>query len=85
MITTLSQYADDLVLWQSECIGIWRQMVEAMVELSRVHTSQQVTVQQQYPELFEYVAKQPDTVLMPMKLSSAQKISGTPSQHVRCL
>ncbi len=65
MVVTLSQYADDPLLWQSESIGIWRQMVDAIVEYHRLHPSQQVTVQQHYPELFEYLAEQPDMVLTP--------------------
>ncbi len=65
MIAALSQSADNPMAWQAECIVIWRQFVEAAAEFNRMHPNQQTTIQQQYPELFEYLADSPDTVLMP--------------------
>ncbi len=64
IIVALSLFAENPVAWQSECIAVWRQLVEAAAEFNRVHPSQQAMVKQQYPEMFKYLADHPDTVLM---------------------
>ncbi len=58
MIAALSQYADDLMTWQLEVIEIWRNMVDATALFNQLHPSQQIMVQEHYPELFEYLAEQ---------------------------
>ncbi len=64
MIAKLTWYADNLITWQSEAIAAWRSMVEAMAVFNQVHLNQQIMVHDHYPELFEYLAVQPDMVLM---------------------
>ncbi len=59
--------------WQAECIMIWRQLVEAAIEHNRGHPNQQATMQQQYLELFEYLADSPDTVLTPWEQEYGQE------------
>ncbi len=40
-------------------------MVDAITAYNQSHQSQQIMVQEHYPELFEYLAEQPDMVLTP--------------------
>ncbi len=67
MIAMLSQHADDQIMWQSEAIGVWKNMVEGMATYNQMHLNQQILVRDHYPELFEYLAVQLDTVLMPFE------------------
>ncbi len=64
MIMALSQFTENLAAWQAECIIVWRQLVEAAAEFNCMHLRQQASIRQQYPDIFEYLAEHPDTVLM---------------------
>ncbi len=72
IIAALTELDHNLVAWQSECIVIWRQLVEAVTESNHKHPGQQATVKQQYLELFAYlaegVAEGAESVLMPWEI-----------------
>ncbi len=56
-ITSLTALHHNLVAWQAECISVWKQLVEAAAEHNCNHLANQANVQQQYSELFAYLAE----------------------------
>ncbi len=73
IIAALTESDHNLMVWQAECIMIWRQLVEAALDYNCRHPNQQATMQQQYPDLFEYLADGPDTVLTPWEQEYGQE------------
>ncbi len=53
---SLTEHHDDPVIWQAQCITLWKQLVEAAAETNSQHPANQRTVQDQYPDLFQYLA-----------------------------
>ncbi len=72
IITTLTMLTHNLVAWQAECLAVWKQLVEAAAEANRQHPARQTNVQQQYPDLFAYLAEGAaegtEPVLMPWEM-----------------
>ncbi len=73
VIANLTWYVDDPAMWQSEAIGAWCNMVKAMNVYNQMHLNQQIMVQEHYPELFEYLASQPDTFLTDYELETGKE------------
>ncbi len=83
MIASLSWHTDDPITWQSEVIGVWKNMVQATATFNQTHLNQLIMVRDHFLELFEYLADQPDTFLMPFSWSLEKKISTTLFRHVK--
>ncbi len=73
MIVMLSWHAGDPIMWQSEGIAVWKNMVAAMAMFNQVHPNQQIMVCDHYPELFEYLAELPDTVFDSLRSGVQQR------------
>ncbi len=56
LIISLTEHHDNPIVWQAQCIALWRQLVEAAADTNSQHPARQTTVQDQYPELFRYLA-----------------------------
>ncbi len=57
IITALTRQHPNTVIWQAECIAVWKQLVEAAAESNHKHPARQTNVQEQYPQLFAYLAE----------------------------
>ncbi len=73
IIAALTESNHNPTTWQAQCIIIWKQLVEAVLEYNHRHLSRQATVQQQHLQLFEYLADSPDSVLMPREWAYGQE------------
>ncbi len=72
LIVSLTQHHDSMVIWQAQCIAIWQQLVEAAAKTNSQNPTQQRTVWDQYPNLFQYLAhgapENMDSVLTPWEV-----------------
>ncbi len=57
LIMSLSQTDGNPVIWQAQCIAMWKQLVEAAAEMNAEHPGEHRMVRGQYPELFRYLAE----------------------------
>ncbi len=57
LIISLTEHQDNPVVWQAQCIALWKQLVEAAAENNSQHPSRQRTVREQYPDLVRYLAE----------------------------
>ncbi len=57
LIVSLTQHHDSPVIWQAQCIALWKQLVEAAAEANLQNPTHQQTVWEQYRNLFQYLAE----------------------------
>ncbi len=56
--------------------------MQAAAEFNRMHPSQQASIRQQFPEIFEYLAEHPDMVLTPWEVENgAEDLQETITAH----